>query len=356
MCTANERDTAKTRHQQMINTKNPRSPNQSDFIINSNVPAIISTSASPTDDILPLNAMTMNVPSLMSKRHGRLSQKVNGCEQYSIENDSKSFQAFENINGQHPNQQLQQQFSYTRSDDLTYCTKCGGLTTMDKRNLMKKRNFSLEKDGHEKTMNFLQCLAMTRTDSTSPKSESENIFLSSGGRNSEKSFARLSNSNQNNNNNNQNTNFGNSANKTLLSIARQSCDRCIDNGNHTRNCDKTLLSKKGSQHRSECGTSCTNRQSKDKLNKSSQNSLREPRTGHQKAIFHLGTADRDSSMHRLKRVSQQYGRKASTRGPFNLHEEQDAETREILLGGTSNTSHSKFPHEIKIPEPVEAVC
>lgn len=339
----------------MINTKNLRTPDPSDVII-SNVPAIISTSASPTD-ILPLNAMANNVPSLTSKRHGRLLQKSSGCEQYSIENDPKLFQAFENVNVQHSNQQLQQQISHTRSDDLTYCTKCGGLTTMDQRSLTKKRYFSLDKDGHEKTTNFLQCLAMTQAD-TSAKSNSENL-LSSGGRNSEKSSGRPSNSNQNTSNNNQNTNFNSSASKALLLSARQPCDRCYDNGSHTKNGGKESLTKKGSRHRSECGTSCTNRQSKDKSNKSSQNSLREPSIGHKNGIFHLGSSDRDSSTHRSKRVSQQYGRKASTRGTFNLHEEQDAETREILLGGTSNTSHSKFdkfPHEIKIPEPVEAVC
>lgn len=355
VCTANERDNAKSRHQQMINTKNLRTPDRSGVII-SNVPAIISTSASPTD-ILPLNAIANNVPSLMSKRHGRLLQKSSGCEQYSVENDSKSFQAFENFHVQHPNEQLQQQFSHTRSDDLTYCTKCGGLTTMDKRNLSKKQYFSLEKDGHEKTFNFLQCLAMTRTD-TSPKCDLENI-LSSGGRNSEKPFGRSSNNNQNNTsnnnniNNNQNTNFSGSTSKTLLSTARKPCDRCDDNNeSHTKNGGKSTLSKKGSRHRSECGTSCTNHQSKDKSNKSSQNSLREPRIGHKNGIFHLGSSDRDNSTHRSKRASQQYGRKASTRGPFNLHEEQDAETREILLGGTSNTSHSK----VKLPEKVEAVC
>lgn len=354
MCTANERDTAKLRRQQMINTKNLRTPDRNELKI-SNVPAIISTSATPTD-MLPSNAMATNVPSLTSKRHGRLLQKSSGC----IENDLKSFQAFENINVQHSNQQLQQQFSHTRSDDLTYCTKCGGLTTMDKRNLAKKRYFSLDKDGHEKTTNFLQCLAMARTDA-SPKSDSENKLWPNGGRNGEKSYGRPSNSNQNNSNNNQNTNSGSSASKTLLSTVRHTCDRCDDNsGCHVKNGGgKCSLSKKGSRHRSECGTSCTNRQSKDKSNKSSQNSLREPRTGHKNGIFHLGTSDRDSGTHRSKRASQQYGRKASTRATFNLHEEQDAETREILLGGTSNTSHSKFdkfPHEIKIPEPVEAVC
>lgn len=345
VCTPNEPCAAKLRRQQMVDTKNACTSDRNDMI--SIVPAIISTSASPTDIVSP--NPTVIPTAVSSKRPGRLTQKTStGTEHISIENEIlKTFQSADLIRSNH---QLQQQPSHTRSDDLTYCTKCGGLTTNDKRTLSKKRYFSLDKERNEKTTNFLQCLAMHRNDASSPNSGcSENVLTNGrkqcsldGGE-----CGRLSNQPQSQHQHHQQLQPAN--NKTFLSTAR--CDRC-ENGNQMRS-DKNALSKKGSTHRSECGTSCTNRQPKDKSIKSSQNSLREPRTSRKNSIFHLG--DRDDSMQRSKRVSN--GRKQSTRGPFNLHEEQDAETREILLGAAiSHSKFDKFPHEIKIPEPVEAVC
>lgn len=342
--------TAKLQRQRMV--KYPtRSSDRNDVI--TNVPAIISTSASPTDSVPPSspNPMTNLVAPLATKRHGRLLQKstvssgvggggIVGIGELSIEIDMKSSHA--------PNL-IQQPLhhSQTRSDDLTYCTKCGGLTTYDKRNLSKKRYFSLDKEHNERTTNFLQCInAMNRTDTL--KSGSENLLSTSrkqcsfDGGTSEKSFGRISSGNVNN------------------SKMKQQLQQQSKNGTNSS-------SKKsgggggggggGSTTQRDCSTSHSNRSLKDKSNKSSQNSLREPRTSRKNSIFHFGSSDRDTSAsQRGKKNSTQYARKASTRGPINLHEEQDSETREILLGSTaSHSKFDKFAHEIKIPEPVEAV-
>lgn len=81
---------------------------------------------------------------------------------------------------------------------------------------------------------------------------------------------------------------------------------------------------------------------KDKSNKSSRS--------RKSSLFHFAAADEgEGNVSRHKRSAPH--RKASTRGPY-LHEELDAETREILLGGTPHTSKLEA---LKIPEPVEAV-
>lgn len=329
---------AKLQRQRMV--KYPtRSSDRNDVISNVPVPAIISTSASPTDSVPPSNPLTNLVAPLATKRHGRVLQK-------SSEIDIKSSHA-PNLNQQPPHH------SHTRSDDLAYCTKCGGLTTYDKPNLAKKRYFSLDKERSERTTNFLQCIAMNRADT--PKSGSENLLSNSRKQcsfdgTSEKSFGRTSNSNVNNS-------------KTKPQQQQQQLQQQSSDGSNQMKNGTNSSSKKvggsaggGSSTQRDCTTSCSNRSLKDKSNKSSQNSLREPRTSRKNSIFHFGSSDRDTSASRGKKNSQQYARKQSTRGPINLHEEQDSETREILLGST--TSHSKFDkfaHEIKIPEPVEAV-
>lgn len=328
----------------MVTARNAtRSSDRNDVI--TNVPAIISTSASPTD-IVPPNPLANLVGTLAAKRHGRVLQKSSGGEQLSSEIDVKAAHA-SNLN------QQPQQYSHTKSDDLAYCTKCGGLTTFDKRNLSKKRYFSLDKERNDRTMNFLQCIAMNRIDT--PKSGSENLLSNSrkqcsfDGGISEKSFTRVTNGNAQNSKTKQSSDGvgGNGGGGGGGGGASSSATNQIKNGNNSS-------VKKANTHR-DCTTSCSNRSLKDKSNKSSQNSLRETQTSRKNSIFHFGSSDRDASQ-KSKRISQQYSRKASTRGPINLHEEQDSETREILLGGTTSFSKfDKFPHEIKIPEPVEAV-
>lgn len=337
----------------MVNTKSAtRSSDRSDVI--TKVPAIISTSASPTDTVPPKPLANL-VPPLPTKRHGRILQKSSGCEQLSLEIDAVKSPLTPCLT----THQLPVQY------DLAYCTKCGGLTTFDKCILTKKRYFSLDKERNERTMNLLQCFStMNRTDT--PKSGSDNLLSNSrkqcsfDGGTSEKSFGRLSNCNNQSANNSSKTKppsecsagGGGSSGGGGVGITKTSSsysNQVMKNGTNSS-------VKKGQTHR-ECTTSCSNRSLKDKSTKSSQNSLRETRTtaSRKNSIFYFGSADRDASSTRSKRISQQYSRKASTRGPINLHEEQDSETREILLGGSTSHKFDKFPHEIKIPEPVEAV-
>lgn len=319
----------------MVNTRSAtRSSDRNDVI--TNVPAIISTSASPTDIVPPNPLGNLSAP-LATKRHGRVLHKSSGGEQLSFEIDVKS-----SAHAPASNQQLPQSASQTRSDDLAYCTKCGGLTTLDKRNLTKKRYFSLDKERNERTMNFLQCLNRNET----PKSGSDNLLSNSrkqcsfDGGTSEKSFVRLSNSKTK-----PLSESGGGSGGGGCVAGTSSATNQMRNGTNSS-------SKKGNTQR-ECTTSNSNRSLKDKSTKSSQNSLRETRTSRKNSVFYFGSTDRDAST-KSKLIAQQYSRKASTRGPINLHEEQDSETREILLGGS--TSHNKFDKiEIKIPEPVEAV-
>lgn len=349
-------NTAKLQRQRMVATRSAtRSSDRNDVI--TNVPAIISTIPSPTDTA-PLNPLANLVAPLATKRHGRILQKSSGGEQLSLEIDAVK-------------SPLPAQHSHTRSDDLAYCTKCGGLTTFDKCVLTKKRYFSLDKERNDRTMNFLQCIStMNRTD-TPNTGGSDNLLSNSrkqcsfDGVTSEKSFGRLSNCNNPNSNSNSKTKpssdcgaGGGGGGGSSVGGGGGITHTSSSNSNQLMKNGTNSSSKKSHTHR-ECTTSCSNRSLKDKSNKSSQNSLREARTAtsRKNSVFYFGSMDRDAST-KSKRVSQQYSRKASTRGPINLHEEQDSETREILLGGTATSSHSKFdkfPHEIKIPEPVEAV-
>lgn len=326
---------AKLQRQRMVATRSAtRSSDRNEVI--TNVPAIISTSASPTDTV-PLNPLANLAAPLATKRHGRILQKSSGGEQLSLEIDAIRTP-------------LPTQYAHTRSDDLAYCMKCGGLTTFDKCILTKKRYFSLDKERNERTMNFLQCFS-TMNRGHSPNTGSDNLLSNSrkqcsfDGGTSEKSFGRLSNSNNPNSNSNS---------KTKPS---SDCGAGVGGITHTSSSNSNQMAKNGTSSSLKKG-SCSNRSLKDKSDKSSQNSLREARTttSRKNSVFYFGSMDRDASSMKSKRVSQQYSRKASTRGPINLHEEQDSETREILLGGASSHSKfDKFPHEIKIPEPVEAV-
>lgn len=346
MTTSNE-FTSKLRHQRMADTKMNRSIDKNDVI--SNVPAILSTSASPLDVNPPVattNATAMQIATTL-KRHGGLLQKSIDYDHSMpcFENNTKTFHPSDvQYNIQNLHSQIQQnQYSRATSYELTYCKNCGGLTTSNKQNLTKKQYFSLDKERHEKANNNQQCnVPMNRSQCSN--SESENMLsanrkqCSFDGGNSEKSFGKLSQTIASSNNK-----------KTLLpttttTTSKPPCDRCV----------KSPPSKKSSSHRSDGCTSLGNRSLKDKSNKSSQNSLKESRAASRKNSIFFLSSDRDSSQ-KSKRISQQYSRKQSTRGiGLNLHEEQDAETREILLGSTSHST--KFPVEIKIPEPVEAVC
>lgn len=346
----------KLQRQRMVNTRSAtRSSDRNEVI--TNVPAIISTSASPTDTV-PLNPLANLVAPLATKRHSRILQKSSGGEQLSLEIDAVKSALSPCLN------QQQQQLSNTRSDGLAYCTKCGGLTTVDKCILTKKRYFSLDKERNERTMNFLQCFSTMNRGET-PKSGSDNLLSASrkqcsfDGGTSEKSFGRLSNSNNHNSNSNSKTKPSSDCGASSGGVGGGGgiTNTTSSNSNQITKNATNSSAKKSHTHR-ECTTSCSNRSLKDKSDKSSQNSLRETRTtaSRKNSVFYFGSVDRDASSTKSKRVSQQYSRKASTRGPINLHEEQDSETREILLAGTTSLSKfDKFPHEIKIPEPVEAV-
>lgn len=320
--------TVQLQRRKIITTQNVSQSDQNDVI--TNVPAIISTSASPTD-IVPPKSMVNLVTPLAPKRLSRHTHKTGAGEPLSFENDMKMGRA-PNVN--HP---PSQQYSHTKSNDLAYCTKCGGLTTYDKGNLSKKRYFSLDKERNERTTNFLQCITMNQTDTI--RSVSENLLSNNqkqssfDGGTSEKSFGRLSNSNAN-------------------TAKTKDTNDCM---NQNKNTASSKMKKENTHRPVGCTTSCSNRSFRDKSNKSSQNSLRDQRTSRKSSMFLFGSSERDASTSKSKKGSQQF-RKPSTRGTINLHEEQDAETREILLG-SSITTHSKFDkiHEIKIPEPVEAV-
>lgn len=356
----------------------------------SNVPAIISTSASPTD-CEPTHPMVDLKMPLPTKRQGRPLPKAISSEQHSLNIDARSdsshrkhHQPHQNSD-QEPHKVLQQ--SQARSEDSTYCTKCGGVTTHDRHSLSKKRYFSLDKERNEKTSNLLQCLTMTCSDPI--KCVSDNILVNScnqypfdasaddksiGKPRTIKTANNHTNNVPNNNNNNININNNsigqnnNSGGKAFLATLRQMCDKCDSNA-ITQSRGNGPAKKSGS-HRSDCGNSCSNRSLRDKSSKSSQNSLRESRTSRKNSFIQLNVSEMSgtggggggggSDRPKPKRISSQHSRKTSTRATsINLHEDQDAETREILLGTTSTTSYSKFdifPPELKIPEPVEAVC
>lgn len=319
------------------------------------VPAIISTGASPTD-CEPSHQMVDLKTPLPAKRQGRPLQKVVGSEQIIIDMG-------------HHHHQIQPHWQ-TNSEESTYCSRCGGATSHERRNLAKKRYFSLDKERNEKTTNFLQCYGNTGicvSDNILANSRKQCSFEtnSEDTSTSKRRVTKSSNNNVNYISSNNNNNNSNGA-KLFLSTIRQTCDQCdMNTPNRLKDSANGGICMKNCIQHTECATSCSNQSFRDKSNKSSQNSLRESRTGRKTSCMQLNVSETDgcgggiSDRPKPKRISSQHSRKTSTRATsLNLHEEQDSETREILLGTTTTTSYSKFDKlpEIKIPEPVEAVC
>lgn len=322
--------TPKIQSSHLDETKEPPR-NRHDVI--SNVPTIISShvstpnasgAPSPTATSMVIagaTSLTLDATNTIAgKRNGRTLQKSSNCDQLSFDADYKALYALT----------VESHHRQSASAENTYCTKCGGLTTArEKYNFGKKRYFSLDKERNENTTNFLQCLA--RNDS--PKGGSENV-LHTGRK--QCSFEST-----------------NSHHKSSSLSAKPSASAC-------EKCDVRALSttsrstKKCGGQRSENFGCCNRSHQRDKSDKSSQNSLKDSRS-RKNSIFVLGSKDDGGGggSIRSKWTTTQHSRKTSTRGP-NLHEEFDAETREILLGGTLS---SKFDQNtmIKIPEPVEAV-
>lgn len=189
----------------------------------------------------------------------------------------------------------------------SYCTKCGGikLDGAIKSDLGKKRYFSLDKERTQKTSaNLLGTLSDTE------RGGSEN----------------------------------------LLTGCRKHCsfeDNCDKSGCEGKPTDSRMAlksppSKKSGSHASS--------KSNPISSKSSQNSLKENRS-RKGSLFH-GISDRDSSF-RSRFSTLPASRRFSSKGPLGTSDEQDAETREILL---SRKADSDLHASIKIPEPVEAVC
>lgn len=178
-----------------------------------------------------------------------------------------------------------------------YCTKCGGLKIdSNKNDLTDKRYFSLDKERTAKTASKL--LSSAHDDSGG----SENIL----------------------NNCRKHCSFDENCGKS-------GCKGKMDG----RNDLKSPPSKKGS-HRSDNASSKSNPMS----SKSSQNSLKDNRS-RKNSLFY------DSSL-RSKYSTHPSSRRFSMKAATGANDsEQDAETREILLG--------KIPEVLKIPEPVEAV-
>lgn len=196
-----------------------------------------------------------------------------------------------------------------------YCTKCGGLKSDANGDFSKKRYFSLDKERvAQHNSNLLNC-------SQDDREGSENLL---SGCRKQCSFE----------------------DRCGKSDCKAKHNECMIGGGDSL---KSPPSKKGS-HRSDNTNS--NRSLKDKSNqmssKSSQNSLKDNRS--RKNSMFCGLSDRDSSF-RSKFSTQHSSRKFSTKGPLNLNEETDAETREILLG----TKFDSFQELLKLPEPVEVV-
>lgn len=291
-------------------------PNRNQYdVISKVLPTITSSHASIPS---PTAAATLTAASttLGFSRNGRTLQKSSDCDQLSFDADYKTFAL--TVEG----------YQQSASAENTYCAKCGGVTSArEKDNFGKKRYFSLDKERNENTTNLLQCLG--RNDS--PKGGSENVLHS--GR---KQCSFESNHKHN---------------KSSLSAKPSAfaCEKCDVRAPITMTLSKST---KKCGHRSENVGCCSRSHQRDKSNKSSQNSVKDTRS-RKNSIFVLGSKDDGGGGSiRSKWTATQHSRKTSTRGP-NLHEEFDAETREILLGGAHG---SKFDQNmIKIPEPVEAV-
>lgn len=299
--------------------KDAKEPNRNRHNVISNVPTIISSHVS-TPNASGAPSPTAAAPATTTlgagisvKRNGRSLQKSSNCDQLSFDADYKTLYALSVKSHQQ-----------SASAENTYCVKCGGLTsTQGKYNFEKKRYFSLDKERNENTTNLLQCLG--RNDS--PKGGSENV-LHSGRK--QCSFE---------------SSHHNKSSSLSAKPSSSACERCDVRASNAVTSSKSTT-KCG--HRNENAGCCNHRShQRDKSNKSSENSLKDTRS-RKNSIFVLGNKDDGGGggSIRSKWTASQHSRKVSMRGP-NLLEEFDAETREILLGGT----HSS----IKIPEPVEAV-
>lgn len=303
----------------MASIDSTRNSNRQDLVI-SNVPTIISSHVTSP---LPLSASTS-----VTKTNNRLcqlhhsSQKSNACEQSSFDNDTKS-----------ETTSILRTHRQSASDEYTYCGKCGNVI-QDKRNFPKKRYFSLDKERNEKNANLLHC----PHHHCEIKAGSENMLTHcrkhcSFDDNCDKSaFSKIDG-------------------KSCSSFVKQvCCDKC----------DRIAQEKYLKSPPSKKSSSCSNHSLKEKSNKCSQNSLKESRSRKNStfcASIMGSSGERERSLLRAKGTVSR-SRKASTKTQ-NPHEDQDPDIREILLGTSLTQGHSKFDvlhHDIKIPEPVEAVC
>lgn len=289
-------------------------PTRKRYDVISNVPKIISSHVS-TPNASGTTSPTTGAAGTSAKRNGRTLQKSSNCDRLSFDADYKALYAL-----------TVKSHQQSASAGNTYCAKCGGVTTeRDKCDLGKKRYFSLDKERNENTTNLLQCLGRNG----SPKGGSENLLHTDRKQCSYDS------------------NYNNKSSSLSVKPSALACGKCDVHAPTT-----SSKSTKKCGHRNENAGCCTRWHQRDKSNKSSENSLKDTRS-RKNSIFVLGNKD-DGGVSggsiRSKWTATQHSRKVSTRGP-NLHEEFDAETREILLGGV----HSSKFEQIKIPEPVEAV-
>lgn len=289
-----------------------KDPTRNRYDVMSNVPTIISSHVS-TPNASGATSPTTGGAGTSAPRNGRTLQKSSNCGRLSFDADYKALYALAVKNHQQ-----------SASAGNTYCTKCGGTTTeRDKRDLGKKRYFSLDKERNENATNLLQCLGRNG----SPRGGSENVLHTDR---KQCSF-----------------DSGHHHKSSSLSVKPSACEKCDVHAPMT-----SSKSTKKCGHRNENAGCFSRSHHRDKSNKSSENSLRDTRS-RKNSIFLLGNKDDGGASGgsiRSKWTATQHSRKVSTRGP-NLHEEFDAETREILLGGV----HSSKFEQIKIPEPVEAV-
>lgn len=289
-------------------------PNRNRHDVISNVPKIISSHVSTPNASSTPSLTAALAATTSATRNVRTLQKSSNCDQLSFDADYKALHAL-----------TVKSHQQSASAENTYCAKCGGLTNArEKYNFGKNRYFSLDKERNENTTNLLQCLG--RNDS--PKGGSENVLHSGRKQCSLESSSH------------------NKSMSLSVKAPASACEKCdvrattaMTSSKSTRKCS----------YRSENAGNCNRSHQRDKWSKSSQNSLRDTRS-RKNSIFVLGNREDGSGSVRSKWTATQHSRKVSMRGT-NLHEEFDAETREILLGGTHQNQNT-----IKIPEPVEAVC
>lgn len=221
-------------------------------------------------------------------------------------------------------QQFNQFFAQQSTDLKTvlYCSRCGGFKENETMSALQTNNFCSFDKGHNEMSTPSKSLLEGGGEMA--KGASENALQT------QKQYSLESNNKS-------------SASVKQLSLTN-ACEKC-DIGKTTKTVlvrDASIKSRNNNGQRGD-NASSSNRSIRDKSN-SSQNSLRESYS-RKNSVFHLG--DRDSTRSK---------RKVSSRGQNFNADDFDAETREILLGGTQSHS-SKFEafETIKIPEPVEAV-